>query len=177
MSIAKVTISGKICTGKTTLFWALQEQLVWPTFSTSQYFRDYARAHQLILEKAEEQSDELTRKIDYRVSDMLLKNGNLLVEGWMAGIMANGYKGILKVLLTCDDRVRIKRFANRERVSIKEATKRIHDRETNLIIRLSAIYQRNDFVDPKKYDIVLDTTFTAQDKMLAAILSAIEIHD
>jgi len=56
MKYSKITISGKICTGKTTLFWDLQKKLNWPVFSTGQFFRDYARQHNLSLEKAEEQN-------------------------------------------------------------------------------------------------------------------------
>lgn len=170
MSYSKITISGRICTGKTTLFWGLQEELIWPTFSTSQYFRDRARTHQLVLEKAEEQNDTLTKKVDYRVADMLQKSGNLLVEGWMAGLMANDYRGILKILLTCDDHVRIERFAQREKVSLEEAKKRIADRETNLFNRLTNIYQRNDFVEPKNYDLVLDTTNVDKTAMVKKVL-------
>lgn len=158
MKYSKITISGLICTGKTSLFWGLQEKLIWPTFSTSQFFRDFARNNKLSLEKAEEQNNILTKRVDFRVADMLKSSGNLLVEGWMAGLMANDYSGILKVLLTCDKKVRIERFSQREKVDLKEAEKRIEERETNLLQTLERIYKRNDFLEEKKYDLVLDTT-------------------
>ena len=170
MKFSKITISGLICTGKTSLFWGLQEELVWPTFSTSQYFRDYARTHRFLLEKAEEQNDKITKKVDFRVAKMLKEKGNLLVEGWMAGIMADNYPGIFKILLVCDDAVRIQRFAAREKVDLKEAEKKVVEREKNLLGTLARIYKRNDFLEPEKYDLVFDTTKTTKKQLIKTML-------
>lgn len=167
----KITISGLICTGKTSLFWDLQEKLIWPTFSVSQFFRDYSRTHNFSLEKAEEQSERLTKKVDFRVANMLKSNGNLIVEGWMAGIMADNFADVLRVLLTCSDKVRIKRFADREKVSIEEATSRIKEREENLFRVLNKIYNRSDFVDPRNYNYVIDTSNILQDTLVNQVLT------
>lgn len=83
-----ITISGKICTGKSTLFTMLAQTLQWETISSSQYFRQYAREHALDINKAEEQSNELTKKIDYMVRDRLKTGKHIIAEGWMAGVMA-----------------------------------------------------------------------------------------
>src|SRR3989344_1396712 len=129
MKFLKITISGKICTGKTTLFRNLQKKLNWPVFSTSQYFRDLAGKQKLSLEKAEEQNEKTTKKVDLRVRDLLKSKGNLIAEGWMTGIMANDYPSILKVLLTCDNSVRIKRFSARDNINHEQAKKMVKDRE------------------------------------------------
>jgi len=71
MRYTKITISGKICTGKTTLFKGLQKKLKWPAFMTGQLFRDYVKEHGLNLEGAEEQNEKLTKEVDYKVRDML----------------------------------------------------------------------------------------------------------
>ena len=52
MKYSKITISGKICTGKTTLLKRLQKKLNWTTFMTGQLFRDYVKNHKLNLEGA-----------------------------------------------------------------------------------------------------------------------------
>lgn len=171
----KVTISGLICTGKTTLFWGLQENLIWPTFSVSQFFRDYARIHRLSLEKAEEQNKILSQKVDMRVSEMLKnQSGNLIVEGWMAGIMADFFPHVLRVLLTCQDKVRIERFAKRERISFASAEKKIRAREKNLFAALKKIYQREDFIDPKNYNFVVDTTDLAKEELIEKVLEKLK---
>ncbi len=173
----KITISGRICTGKTTLFWSLQEKLIWPTFSVSQFFRDYARNRQLSLEKAEEQSEDLTKKVDDRVAEMLKGEGNLIVEGWMTGIMADDFSGILRIFLTCEDKVRIDRFAKREGVSYVEAEKRIKERETNLFSTLTRIYKRSDFTNLKNYNFILDTTKLSPDITLGKVLDKLVIKN
>lgn len=173
MSYQKVTISGRICTGKTTLFWGLQEKLGWPTFSASQFFRDYARTHKVSLEKAEEQSEQLTKEVDYRTRDMLKGEGNLIAEGWMVGVMADEIPGVLCVLLTCADAVRIKRFAERDNISLKEAEERVRQREENLFDALEEIYHRRDFVDPKNYNFVVDTSKLAPEQLITQVLDKI----
>lgn len=169
----KIAISGLICTGKTSLFWGLQEKLIWPTFSASQFFRDYSRTHHLLLEKAEEQSETLTRKVDHRMAEMLKGSGNILIEGWMAGIMADNYPDVLKILLTCQDQVRIKRFAAREKISEKEAAFHIREREKNLFKILAKIYHRNDFVNPQNYNLVIDTTTISVDMLVRQVLTKV----
>ena len=48
----KITISGKICTGKTSLFKNLEKELNWPVFMTGKLFRDYVAKINLILNKS-----------------------------------------------------------------------------------------------------------------------------
>ncbi len=169
----KITISGLICTGKTSLFWGLQEKLVWPTFSASQFFRDYSRTHNLSLEKAEEQSTMLTKKVDLQMTNMIKADGNIIIEGWMAGIMADQLPQVLRILLTCNREVRIKRFAVREKMTEKEATYHIQQREKNLFRVLEKIYKRSDFVDPKNYNFIVDTTNVSVDTLVTQILNKV----
>lgn len=174
MKYSKITLSGKICTGKTTLYWNLQKALQWPTFSTSQYFRDYARTHKLQLESANEQSERLTKGADNRMKEMLKKEGNLIAEGWLAGIMANSFPGILKVLLTSKDSIRIERFAKRERINQLEAKKKLTERQENWFAKIETIYGRSDFFAPRHYDIVIDTTDKSPKEIVDIVLSAIK---
>ncbi len=174
MKYTKITISGKICTGKSTLFKKLVKKLRWKTFHTGQFFRDYVKKHGLVLEKADEQNEKLTKQIDYMVRDMLKKkSGNCIFDSWMAGIMADNFPHVLRILLTCDDEVRTKRFAKRENISVKEAKQLINEREENLFSKLSSIYHRNDFVDPKNYNCVIDTSSLTSQELLKKIINII----
>lgn len=157
MKYSKITISGKICTGKTTLFWDLQKKLEWPTFSTSQFFRDYARAEYLSLEKAQEQNTKLTKEVDSRMEKLLKQEGKLIAEGWMAGIMADELPHILRVLVVCKDEERIRRFSKRQNLDLKLAKQLILERETNWLKKIKKIYNRRDIFDPKNYNFVIDT--------------------
>ena len=155
---AKVTISGLICTGKTTLFWELQNQLFWPAYSASHFFRDYARTHKTSLDQAEEQNNKLTPEMDMHMKGLLETFPKIIVEGWMAGVMASGRTDVLRVLLTCNERERIKRFALREKVTYKRARERVLAREQNLFTKLRQIYKRDDFLETKHYNLIIETT-------------------
>lgn len=176
MKYSRITISGKICTGKTTLFWNLQEKLNWPVFSTGQYFRDYARKHNLSLEKAEEQDEKITKEIDYRVRDLLKQEKNIIAEGWMTGIMADKFPNILRVLLVCEDKERIKRFSVREKIFFKEAERKLKNRENNWLNKLKIIYKRNDIFNVKNYDLIIDTTELNPPQVLKKVLDKLDFQ-
>lgn len=169
----KVTISGRICTGKTTLFWLLQKKLGWPTFSASQYFRDYSRSTGVSLQKAEEQNPNLTREVDLRMKKLLEEEKHILLEGWMSGIMANAVPDVLRILLTCEDTERVRRCAKRDSLSSKEAKGKIAEREGSWMDKLTRIYGRDDFFDPKNYNLVIDTTHKSLEETLDLVLQAL----
>lgn len=169
-----ITISGRICTGKSTLFSMLSQELQWETISSSQYFRNYARDHAFDLNKAEEQNSALTKKIDYMVRDKLRAGKHIIAEGWMAGVMAEKNKSVLKVLLTSSDEIRFKRFSEREHISFEAAKPKIHERESSLLKKLSDIYDINDIFDPNRYNIVIDTSAKTPHEVMQIVLH--EIH-
>lgn len=171
MRYSKITISGKICTGKSTLFQSLEKKLQWKTFHSGKFFRNYVNKHKLNLEMAQEQNVNLTKKIDYMMRDILKNKGNWLFDSWMAGIMADNFPAVLRILLVCDDRVRFKRFAEREKVSIKVAKKDILNREANLFKKLEQIHKRNDFVDQKNYNLIINTTRLSPNQILHKVLN------
>jgi len=173
MTINKITISGKICTGKSTLLKSLQKELNWPVFMTGQLFREYVKKNQLNLDQVEEQNDEVTKKIDYQVRDKIYSPGNLIVDGWMSGLMANDSPDVLKVLLICKDDIRYQRFAEREKISINEAKKKVEERQSNWLNKLEKIYNRNDFMNPKNYDLVIDTSNLSSESVLKKVFSRV----
>lgn len=171
-----ITISGRICTGKSTLYHTLEDSLHWKSYSTSQFFREYAKKHELQLEKAEEQNNKITKEVDYRVQDMLNDQKFIIVEGWMAGALAKDKKKVLKVLLICDDEIRVKRFALREHVSTTVAKRRIHERETFLLATLNKIYRLKNIFDTSYYNLVIDTTGKNEEEIRGLVLTALDPH-
>lgn len=140
---------------------------------TGKLFREYVKKNQLNLEQVEEQNDEVTKKIDYQVRDMINAPGNLIVDGWMSGLMANNLPNVLKVLLICKDDIRYQRFADREKINVNEAKKRVEERQTNWLNKLEKIYNRNDFIDPKNYDLIIDTSKISSEDVLEKVLSLV----
>jgi predicted cytidylate kinase len=173
MTYNKITISGKICTGKTTLLKNLENKLHWPVFMTGKLFREYVTKNKFDLDEVNEQNENLTKKIDYQVRDMINSPGNLIVDGWMSGIMAHGQPNIIKVLLICRDEIRYQRFADREKIDGVEAKKRVEERQSNWLNKLEKIYKRNDFMDPKNYDLIIDTSGLSSKEVLKNVLQHI----
>ena len=167
---SKITISGKICTGKSSVFRELLKKLQWPTFSTGAYFRDYAKTHKLILNTAEEQSEILTRKVDDMVKKKLKAPGNLLLDAWLGGVLAEGIEDVLKVLLIADNDTRFKRFAIRENISYDEAKKEVILRDSSWFEKVKNIYKRTDFFDKKNYSLVIDTSSQTVNDIVSLIL-------
>ncbi len=161
MRFKKITISGKICTGKTTLLENLAKKLSWPTYLTGKVFRKYVLMENLTLEKAEEQNEALTKKIDGEVALMLKEDNNLIVDGWMSRLSANGQKDVLRVLLICDDKIRYRRYAKRENLSEKEAMIKVEERQKNWFDKILEIHhiKADEFLNEKNYDLVIDTSY------------------
>lgn len=170
---SKITISGKICTGKSSVFRELVKELGWPTFSSGAYFREYSKSHNLVLNNAEEQTEMLTKKVDGMVKDMLNKPGNLLLDAWLGGILAEGTHDVLKVLLIAEDTVRFKRFAEREHVSLEEAEKEVLLRDTSWFKKVKEIHKRTDFFDKKNYSLVIDTSNVSIEYVVSTILKSL----
>ncbi len=152
----------------------LADTLHWETISSSKYFRNYAQEHKLDINRAEEQSDELTKKIDFMVRDKLRNGKHIIAEGWMTGVMAKENKKTLRILLTSSDEVRFQRFSEREHVSLEAAKAKIHERESSLLKTLSEIYHINDIFDPKQYNTVIDTSAKTPDEVLRLVLHEIQ---
>ena len=87
--------------------------------------------------------------------------------------MANGYKGILKILLKSNDTIRVERFAKREKIATAEAQVKLKERQRNWGEKMKETYQRDDFFDPKNYDLVIDTSGQEPKKTEGLVLKAL----
>lgn len=176
MEYSKITISGKICTGKTTLLYDLKKKLGWPTFLTGKYFRKYIKKESLTLEKVEEQNEKLTKEVDFKVRDLLHKKGHIIVDGWMSGLMANHLSDVLKILLICQDKIRYKRFAKREKISFNEAKKRVEQRQNSWFNKIKKIHKISSSTlnDKKNYTLVIDTSYITPQAVLKNVLNSLK---
>lgn len=174
MKYRVITISGKICTGKSALFKNLKQKLGWSSYSASQFFRDWCKEHSVPIFDAQLRPESLTREIDEGMRKKLAEGKNLILEGWLSGFMAQGIPGVLKVLLTCQDEERIKRFAQRENVSSEKTRKEIQKREDNLFQKWRKVYGRDDFLEAKYYDLVVDTTQLKPEKVVDLVLKKLK---
>jgi cytidylate kinase len=168
-----VTISGKYAVGTTTLAENLKEALGWRHINVGALQRKYDRQHNINenMQGALSRSDEHEREMDNMTKKMLKQEKNLIYEAWLAGFMAQGIPGVLKVLLICsDDAVIIDRVVNRDKVTVEEAKQYIKQREEENNAKWKKLYGDYDFWDPKYYDLVIDTFSSGQMETLGRVL-------
>jgi cytidylate kinase len=174
MSYSKILIVGKRCSGKSTLFWNLQKELNWPTFSLSHFLRDFIRTHGLTPEEIEEQSAETSMEVEKRIQALVKTPDHVIIESRMLGFLTAPIPHTCRLLLTCEDTTRIERSAFRERISIDKARGRLFKREKNLFEAMKAVYKRDDFYDETYYDIVINTTHMTPADVLHETISFIQ---
>lgn len=191
---ANITISGLPGGGSTTLLRMLEETLGWKGYSGGEFMREYAlkkgifKPNQGEHHAATDYEDEFDRKIDYGVREQLEKYSARIYEAWLSGFLAQGIKGVLKVLVHCsDDAIRVDRIVNRDNVDIEEAKEHIFSREERNRQKWTRMYKDEwekwvvktgsvevddpiDFWDPRLYDVVIDTYSNSREETLQKVL-------
>jgi cytidylate kinase len=202
MNYRNITISGLPGNGSTTLLKLLRAGLQfegWKGFSGGEFMRMYAAEKGLFdannnkfHHDATVYSEEFDREVDYGMRTKLEKEEKWILESWLSGFMAQGIKGVLKVLLICsDDAVRIDRVVNRDDISIQEAKQHIIERRNKNVEKWSRVYAKEwkewvvdtgkakpgdqvDFWIPSLYDVVIDTYSSSREDTLEKVLRALK---
>lgn len=169
-----ITISGLVCTGTSTLSKLLWEKLPgWQRYSSGEMFRLYCKEHNLPLEQSSLRPDSVTREIDGMVKNKLATEKKLIMEGWLTGYLARELGDVFKILLVCDDALRIDRLVNRDVMTVEQAKKHIETRERENLIKWTRIYGVSDFWDHKHYNLVLDTYSNSKEETLRKTMEAL----
>ncbi len=187
LKFRNVTISGLPGAGSSTLGKGLAKELNWKYFSGGEFMRHYAITQGLfdknnqMHHKATVYGDEFDRKVDYGMRESLQKEEQKIYDAWLAGFVAQGIEGVLKVLLYCSsDEVRVDRIVNRDKISVEQAKEHIFDREEQNLKKWIRMYQQEwqawvgkskiDFYQPQLYDLAIDTYANDRDKTLKLVL-------
>jgi cytidylate kinase len=123
---------------------------------------------------ATDYNDDIDHQIDAEMRKKLSDPGaHYAVESWIAGWNMRGLPHVLKVLLTCDDSLRIDRLVNRDNLSVDQAKDHIHARQEANFTKWKRMYGVTDFWDPKYYDMVIDTYSNGPKETLDMVLAAL----
>lgn len=187
LKYSSIAISGRPGAGRSTLLKNLKpvlEPLGWETFSGGDWSRKFAienkthsatdKSHHL----ATDYGDEIDHQIDAAMREKLSDpNTHVCVESWIAGWNMRGLPHVLKVLLMCDDALRIDRIVNRDNMTVEDAKKHLHDREEANLGKWKRMYGVDDFWDPKHYDLVINTYSHGPRETLNVVLQALGYFD
>jgi CMP/dCMP kinase len=177
MKFKNIAISGDIGTGKSTLARLLSEKLGWEYISAGNYFRDWYKKQGMDVSKVYGIPEEEDRKMEADFKREMAVKPNAIFESRLAGWLAKDYPETLKVLCTVSDEEAYKRVAKRDSVSEEEAKNLSIQRAKDLVDKFNKLYGVSDFLDPKYFDLVIDTTTLKPDQVLEKVLEKLDARN
>lgn len=185
LKYSSVAISGAPGAGRSTLLKNLKphvEPLGWETFSGGDWSRQFSikfgkhDPNDVRHHLATDYGEDIDHQIDLALREKLSHpEVHVAVESWIAGWNMRGLKHVLKVLLMCDDALRIDRVVNRDNLSVEQAKSHLREREDSNLEKWSKMYKvpKEDFWDPKHYDLVINTYSHGPMETLDLVLQAL----
>jgi len=174
--MATITISGLPGAGTTTIAKLLEKKIGLKYVYSGDIFRNMAKEYKMSLEefgKYCEKHREMDEYLDkYQLE--ILQNGNVIVEGRIAGWLAYRNKiPSIKILLKADLETRANRIVKREKGNIESRKKEILKRENSESIRYKNYYNI-DLSDITIYDLVIDSSDKTPDEIVNIIIKKIK---
>jgi len=115
------------------------------------------------------------RGIDFEIDNMIRKEsekGNAVLEGQLSAWIVRGEVD-MKILLTAPDKVRIKRIAKRDAISVKKAYDITYEREKSEKDRYLKYYGI-DLNDVSIYDLIFDTSLLGEKQTMKTLKDMVE---
>lgn len=163
-----IALSGPVAAGTTTAAKVIADKLHLEYHSAGDIYRKYVLEHNIPLYAKDQFPDELDRKIDEGLTKLADKGG-VVIDAYYIGYFTKDMPHVLKVLLTCDYKTRIKRALERTHTH-KETEEEIKLREEGLDKKFRKLYAHDYFLDPKFFDLVLDNTNLTAEQVSKKIL-------
>ncbi len=168
MRFRSIVISGPIASGSTTAAKLLSKILKIPYKSAGDFFREYMIKNNIPLPEKEKIPDDVEKKVDEELTQ-LANDKSIIIDGLYTGYFARDIDHVFKVLLTCDEEERIKRALSRTHTH-KETAEDVKKRDAAHDAKFRKLYADENFLDPKFFDLVIDTTDTTAEEVVDKII-------
>ena len=177
----RITISGKAGSGKSTAAKLLSEKLRLSHYSIGDLMRMMASEKKmplLELNKLAEKDKSIDFELDNKLKELGKTKDNFVVDGRLAAFFIPNAE--VRVFLDTDDKVRAERILKDKRKhekgkDVSEMLESINKREESERKRYKKYYGV-DYSDRKLYNLVIDTTKLAPDKVAEKIVSFLKKH-
>lgn len=171
----KITIGGVSGTGKGTIGNILAKEIGFKYMSVGNFVRaDLKEKNIDILEYNKEKNkdpEKAEKELDDRTKKFGIENSDFVFEGHLSAFFIND---AYKILLTCEEDVRIQRVANREEISFEEAKEQSLGREKMQAENYRKVYGIENHQDHDHYDLVINTTNILPTEILDIIIENIK---
>src|SRR3989344_5175564 len=168
MNYCSITLSGPVAAGTTTAAKILAQKLNLKYHSAGEFFRKYSKDHNIPLPNKEEIPDNVERSLDEELKALLTSKKPVVVDGLYAGYFARNMQHVLKVKLTADENIRIKRALERNQ---QETAENVNRRDKAHDTKFRRLYADDDFLNPKFFNLVIDNTKITTQEIVAKIIS------
>ena len=169
MKSSSITLSGPVASGSTTTARLLSEKLKIPYKSAGDFFRKYMPEHNIPLPEKGKVPDDIERKIDEELTSLAASDKPIIIDSLYIGYFTRNMPHVLRVLFTCDESVRIQRALKRIHTH-KETEEDVKRRDSAHDLKFRKLYANENFLDPKFFDLVIDTTRTNKEEVVEQIL-------
>jgi predicted cytidylate kinase len=173
----RITISGPIGSGKTTVCKLLAQRLDLPFLVSGMVFRDMARQLDLSLEdfgRLAESDPKYDKMIDEEYVERASMTSDIILEGRLAAhMLTRADLEAFRVYLDAAPRTRANRVAEREGTDPEQVLPEMLERERSEATRYRAYYDI-DLDDLSVYDIIIDTTDIEPEAVVDRIIREME---
>lgn len=174
----KITISGPIGSGKSSVGKRLAKLLNYQFFSGGTFFRQLADEHGMSLEEFNRYAEnhvEIDKKQDQLILDFIRESDNIVVESRLAGWLCyHNSVDAFRIFIDAHLDERIKRVSHREKSNRSKTGELLKQREESEIKRYRDFYDV-DYREPLYYDLIINTENLSVEQVVNKIYEQIAL--
>ena len=175
----RLTISGPIGSGKSSVGRILVLLLGYEFFSGGTFFRQLAEEYEMILEEFNvyaEKHIEIDKQQDQLILDFMKENDNVVVESRLVGwICYTNSIDSFRIFIDAPFETRVGRVSGREKSELAKVRDLVKEREESEIKRYRKFYGI-DFRDGRYYDLIINTENLSVQQVVNEIYDKIKLH-